>query len=248
MVNYQNGKIYKIYSYQTDDVYYGSTTQKLCRRMVGHRTDHKQGTGITSKDILKFDDAKIELVEVYSCNNKEELHKREGWYIKNNDCVNKHIAGRTRKEWRDDNKEKIKKNKADYQIKNKERLNKISKDYHDANREAINKQAKEYNIKNKDVIAEKSKQYRKDNKDDISKRRKIYRDSNKEKLAVSSKISREKNKEKHKESKKQYQLMHKVEISNRAKKTMICECGSTHRIYGKDEHLKSKKHQAFINQ
>ena len=31
----------------------------------------------------------IELVENYPCNSKEELEKKEGEYIKNNECVNK---------------------------------------------------------------------------------------------------------------------------------------------------------------
>jgi hypothetical protein len=36
------------------------------------------------------------------------LNAREGHYIKNIMCVNKNIAGRTQKEYRDDNKEKLK--------------------------------------------------------------------------------------------------------------------------------------------
>jgi hypothetical protein len=41
-MNYQNGKIYTIRSYQTDDVYYGSTTQPLSKRLSGHKAHYKQ--------------------------------------------------------------------------------------------------------------------------------------------------------------------------------------------------------------
>ena len=41
MVNYQNGKIYKLVSSFTDEVYYGSTTQPLHVRKGGHKKDYK---------------------------------------------------------------------------------------------------------------------------------------------------------------------------------------------------------------
>ena len=36
-IDYQESKIYKIYNTINDDIYVGSTTQKLCERMRGHR-------------------------------------------------------------------------------------------------------------------------------------------------------------------------------------------------------------------
>jgi hypothetical protein len=41
MPNYNNGKIYCIKSYETEDIYIGSTTQKLCKRMGSHRRSYK---------------------------------------------------------------------------------------------------------------------------------------------------------------------------------------------------------------
>jgi len=49
-------------------------------------------------DRFGFENCKIELVENVPCNSKEELTKREGFYIQNNQCVNKHIAGRSNQE------------------------------------------------------------------------------------------------------------------------------------------------------
>ena len=44
MVNYQLGKIYKIYSHIDPPIcYFGSTCKKLlCQRMNGHRSSYKQ--------------------------------------------------------------------------------------------------------------------------------------------------------------------------------------------------------------
>jgi len=116
MLDYSKAKIYKIYSYENDDVYYGSTCETLSLRMArhrGHLKDYKNGKGkyITSFKILEFESAIIELVENYPCNSKEELLQREGFYIRNNNCVNKVIPDRTKKEYdimyRENNKEKI---------------------------------------------------------------------------------------------------------------------------------------------
>ncbi len=104
MVNYNNSKIYKIVSNQTDDIYYGSTTQPLCKRMVSHRCNLKRyNSGLlkeftASFDIMKFEDAKIILVENVKCNNKEELLMKERKYIENNKCCNKISPIRTKEE------------------------------------------------------------------------------------------------------------------------------------------------------
>jgi len=57
MPNYQNSKIYKVWSPQTDEVYIGSTTQPLSKRMVQHRTDYKTNRSRSSANIIKFGDA-----------------------------------------------------------------------------------------------------------------------------------------------------------------------------------------------
>lgn len=49
----------------------------------------------------------ITLKEKFPCNDNDELHARERFYIDNNDCVNKNIPGRTAEEYKNDNKVKI---------------------------------------------------------------------------------------------------------------------------------------------
>jgi len=136
MPKYKNGKIYSIRSYQTDMIYIGSTTQDLCVRMAEHRRKYKRylngkSNYISSFDILKRGDAYIELIQAIPCNNVLELRKYEGNYIRSMDCVNKVIPGRTKKEYYEDNinritqckKERYQKYKKEISEKNKIKYN-----------------------------------------------------------------------------------------------------------------------------
>jgi len=146
MVNYSNSKIYKIWSLIGDKIYIGSTTKEyLSQRMDKHRSQYKSYKNGKSHNVSSFilfdeyglENCKIELLEAKECNSKDELRQLEGKYIRDLECVNKCIAGRTKKEWiecnkeyfinyqikwREDNKDKIKEDdKIRYQ-KNKEEL------------------------------------------------------------------------------------------------------------------------------
>jgi len=102
MPDYSLGKIYKIYSNNSNLTYYGSTCQKyLSRRIANHTSNYrkyKNGIDISycsAFKVLECDDWKYELIDKYPCSNSEELKKKEGNYITNNDCVNKNISGRS---------------------------------------------------------------------------------------------------------------------------------------------------------
>lgn len=132
MPNYQNGKIYKIESLEGECVYYGSTIQKLCVRMAEHKRRFKNiDVPRSASNVVKYNDAKIYLVENYPCNTKEELCAREGYYIKNNDCVNRYVAGRDYKQWYEDNKEDISNWKKQHYQENKEDVLKQRKQYYE---------------------------------------------------------------------------------------------------------------------
>jgi hypothetical protein len=172
-MDYKNGKIYTIRSHQTDQIYIGSTTQPLSKRLYEHRKKYKKYiTGehyyISSFDILQYEDAYIELLEEYPCENKMMLEKREGELMRDNNCVNKYIAGRTRKEYYQDNKDKIK----EYYQDNKDKI----KEYTEENKDKINEYKKKYREENKDKINEYKKKYREENKDKIKEHNKKYKD------------------------------------------------------------------------
>jgi len=132
MVNYQNGKIYKIESLEGKCMYIGSTCQKLCVRMAGHRASMKKNRGTTSKEVLKYTDAKIYLIENYPCDSKEELLRKEGEYIRKLDCVNTTVAGRTDKEYYNDTKDN---KRAQWLADNKDKIQKYLNDNKDKIRE-----------------------------------------------------------------------------------------------------------------
>ena len=100
MPSYESGKIYDIRSPQTDKIYSGSTTQKLCYRMTSHRNHHKIGKKIMSNGLLGFGDAYIELLEDCPCENKEQLAKREGELIRQykDIVINRKNEGMTKEE------------------------------------------------------------------------------------------------------------------------------------------------------
>jgi hypothetical protein len=169
MVNYQNGKIYKIVCNITGLIYIGSTAEKyLSNRLAKHRTNYKDYLNgkfhyITSFKILENNNYEIILLETYPCNNKYELEARERFYIEICNCANKCIPNRTKKEWYEDNKNYIIEKTKQYQKDNKDYYKQYQKQYREDNKDKIKQYKKEYNKQyqenNKDKIAEYNKQY-----------------------------------------------------------------------------------------
>lgn len=180
MVNYQLGKIYKIIN-TTNDVYIGSTCEKyLCQRLAKHKShfeEYKKGkmNYCTSFKLLQedYDNCEIILVENVPCDNKDELHQRERFYIETVECVNKCIPGRTINEYRKDKCDEIKEKRKEYVIQNKEKI--------------------------KDQHRIWSANYRLVNAEEIKKKKKLYQENNKEKL----RLKRLENRDKYNEYKRQ---------------------------------------------
>ncbi len=147
MVNYQNGKIYKIIDENNKIIYIGSTTQILSQRYQRHK--------------YNAPNHKIILIENYSCNSKEELCMREQQIIEeHSDLLNQYRAycseeqkKEKAKEYYENNKEKVKEYYKEYYKDNKEK----AKEYKKTNKEKIKEYNKEYYENNKDKIKEKNK-------------------------------------------------------------------------------------------
>lgn len=127
MRDYSKSRIYQLIDLGNNDKYIGSTTRSLNERLSGHVNKYKlyingKYNYVTSFDIIKNGNYKIELIEVYPCENNEQLLAREGYFIKTTTCINKNIAGRSKKErqkkWLENNKEYFR----EYRKKNKEHL------------------------------------------------------------------------------------------------------------------------------
>ena len=158
MASYQNAVVYAIRSHQTDKFYIGSTKSPMYKRMSNHRGRYKRWckdntcTYISSFEILKYDDAYIELLEECPCENVQQLRKKEGEHIRlhRDVCVNVKIAGRT--------------------------LQETAKACNDANKE---KRKANYET-NKEEILAKQKAYYESHKEEIIAKNKVYREAHKE--------------------------------------------------------------------
>ena len=161
MPDYSKSKIYKIVCNITGLVYIGSTCQTLCGRLQDHKKTYKRYLNekyhyVSSFKIIENNSYDIILHEYFFCERKEQLHARERFFIENTECVNKYIPTRTQKEWREDNKEQIKKEKSEYYFKNKEKIRKKQKEYNKEwsknNKEKISEYNKQRYIKNKEKL------------------------------------------------------------------------------------------------
>jgi len=171
MPDYQLGKIYKITSGEL--TYFGSTCEPtLARRLATHVgqnklwKDGKRKNSVTSFQVIDNGNYEISLLELCPCNSKDELTARERFYIEANECVNKVIPGRTKKE------------------------------YYETNKTDITQQRKIRYESNKPEIAEKAKAYYEANKDKIAEKSKAWYEANKEKKVEKAKARYEANKNK----------------------------------------------------
>ena len=160
---YQNAKIYKITDISYTECYIGSTVQTLSSRMSGHNRHYKLFLTRHRNPLSSFymfekygsDFLKIELVEHYPCNTRDELLKREGFWIRQEDtCINKRIAGRTEKEWRDENKCTVQLYSKAYREANHGKLIEHCRQYYKDNRYKLLDNKKQYYENNKDIIRE----------------------------------------------------------------------------------------------
>ena len=141
MINYNNGKIYKIepiFEHDEKDIYIGSTTkQHLSQRMAFHRGGYKGWKNNKQNKTMSYDlfdkygleNCQIVLLENVCANSKDELQAREKHYIKIMKCINKCMPTITHEE----NLEQ----KRLYHHKNKSHLNKLSKIYYENNTDIL---------------------------------------------------------------------------------------------------------------
>ena len=128
---YQDGKIYAVRNDITDDIYIGSTTMALSKRMVKHRCHAKTQPDVslfyTFMNETGIEHFYIELVENFPCNSVEELRKREGEITREIGTLNKRIEQRDMKEYfrqyYQDNIERCRENKRKWKALNREKIN-----------------------------------------------------------------------------------------------------------------------------
>jgi len=221
--SYQNGKVYRIWSLDTNDIYVGSTSDTLSNRFCRHKKDYKlwkEGdkrrycSSYILFDQVGVDNCKIELIKNFPCNSKTELHREEGRVMRENKeiIVNKRLAGRTQKEYDEEHKEK-------------------NKEYRDEHKEEKKEYNKEYYEEHKEKIIEKNKEYYEEHKEKRKEKRKEYYEHHKEEIS-----------EKMKEYHKEYYQERKGELNKKYK----CNCGGNYTHQHKSTHEKTQKHQDYL--
>ena len=121
----KTGKIYKIVNEDTGDIYIGSTTQTLLKRLAGHKSDTKRLKLCCCSNWFKNNNkVSIHLIEEIKFNTVEEVRKRERFHIENNECININIPTRTKNEYRQTDICRLKENlgATEYRKKNKEEI------------------------------------------------------------------------------------------------------------------------------
>ena len=157
MPNYQQGKIYTIRC-RTDNamIYVGSTTQSLAKRWGGHKKiskEEKQKNRLIYQTINdEWNNWYIELYELYPCDCRNELERKEGEIIRLIGNLNVCISGRTRQEYYADNKDKEKERHKKYCDENKDKKNEYYKKYYDENKDKKNEYGKIYLYENNKII------------------------------------------------------------------------------------------------
>ena len=157
-MDYQNGKVYCIRNSVNDEIYVGSTTQRLSKRFSKHKSDMKVLTGKLYREMINVgvENFYIELIENYPCSSKEELNKREGEYIRQMGTLNYQVSGRTRQEYREENRDKQRERAKAYYHNNKEKELERTRVYRENNVEKEKERQKKYH----DIHKEETKQRR----------------------------------------------------------------------------------------
>ena len=214
------GRIYKISSPNTNNIYVGSTTKTLKDRLnkhTGNYTSYLNGKSlhISAYEVIKHGEPQIELIHEETFENKEDLLKLEGEYIQNLDnVVNRIVPGRSEEE--------------------KERLRKLTDIA--------------YRERYKEEIKEKNKLYREREKETITERCKGYYQNNKEHIIEKATKWYEEHKEQKHVWGIQYRLTNADKIKERRAKEWECPvCLKTIRREEKARHERSKTHQQALN-
>ena len=146
--SYGNGKIYRIWSLDTDKIYIGSTCDTLSNRFCNHKSGYKYWKNGKDKYISSFalfelvgvDNCKIELEHNFACESKTKLNKEEGRIqrLYKDIIVNKNESGRTMKEYHQEHKEEIQQYMKEYNKEYKQEHKQEIKEYYQKHKEEIN--------------------------------------------------------------------------------------------------------------
>ena len=160
MVDYSNACIYKLVCKDVSitDIYIGST-RNLMDRIRTHKNAciNKNIKGYNYK-VYKYirenggweNWKMVKICDVKPCMDRYDLHKAEGSYQRKlKSTLNEKISGRSKKEWKEDNKDKMKLWNKQYGEKNRDKANLYNKAYREKNKDKMKAYNKAYRAKKK---------------------------------------------------------------------------------------------------
>lgn len=146
MTNYKIGKVYKIIHTQSDIVYVGSTFNRLSDRFRQHRYNFE----CTITKYIKqygYKNFKIILIKEYEVVDRKHLESKEQIWINLLKPINKNSAFTIEKlkdkQYRNNNKDKIKESSKKHYENNKDEIIKKQQEYQEKNKDKISKRFKE---------------------------------------------------------------------------------------------------------
>ena len=157
---YSKAVIYKIYNIDEPDKFYvGSTANSIWRRLYTHKTSSKKCKSFfyTEVNRLGWDKFKIEVIENFPCNNKQELFAEEERIRSETDAYYNSYRSMVPEEQRKQNYKIYKKN---YYEENRDYINRHNKNYTKTHKEQLKEYRKNYREEHKEHIKEQSKKYR----------------------------------------------------------------------------------------
>jgi len=145
---YANAYIYTIqHRINKDLVYVGSSALPIDLRYSLHKSDCKSSKNVSLYNHIDNDDWSdwyIDVYEFFPCNSRSELCKREGEVTREIATINKNIAGRTMKEYYEDNADQKREYQREYNKNNIEKIRKYGREYYNDNIEKRRKYGREY--------------------------------------------------------------------------------------------------------
>jgi hypothetical protein len=165
MVNYGEGLIYKICCKDASitDEYIGSTTNKN-RRKQQHKSvcnnENDKSYNLRVYQFIRnnggFDNFDLIVIEEFNCENKNQLKRRERYWIEERKpTLNKQIPTRTKQEYHEQNKERIIEHQKQHYEENKEQILEYQKQHYEENKEQISEYKKQHYEQNKEQINQK---------------------------------------------------------------------------------------------
>jgi hypothetical protein len=150
MVDYQQAKIYKIVIGQ--EIYVGSTTKKWLRQRKQSHIGHSKWANLQNHPLYSLVNSlptqwkgiNLELIESYPCKSKDQLYAKEAEWIRKIGTLNSRIPGRTKEDYRTENREALLAKDRERNAQRKEAVSIMKKRYYEANKKDYLRKCQEY--------------------------------------------------------------------------------------------------------